>query len=129
MRKPKTFNQIFLKASRAAGMGSLMDATRLIQRTLLNPIASADFSPLFGATPVKARRPAANPSKPGAAAFADVEDVMVVDEPVSETPAPVTPRPPPGGIGLNELLGLMAARIEPSPSEQHAYDSAKWGGC
>ncbi len=99
MRKPKTFNQIFLKASRAAGMGSLMDATRLIQRTLLNPIASADFSPLFGATPVKARPPAANPSKPGAAAFADVEDVMVVDEPVSETPAPVTPRPRKAAFG------------------------------
>lgn len=47
MRRPKTLNQLFLKASRAVGMGSLMNATRLIQRTLLNPVAGPDFSPLF----------------------------------------------------------------------------------
>lgn len=93
MRRPKTLSQLFLKASRAVGAGSLMDATRLIQRTLLNPIASPDFSPFLRPAPARARRPAPKPAKPDAATFTDVEDIMVVDEPRTETEAPVTPRP------------------------------------
>lgn len=92
MRRPKTFSQLFLKAGRAAGIGSLMDATRLIQRTLLNPVAGADFSPLFRAPPAKPRR-APRPATPGAAAFADVEDVIVTEAPPNEEPvAPAAAR-------------------------------------
>ncbi len=93
MRRPKTLSQLFLKASRAAGVSSLMDATRLIQRTLLNPVSGPDFSPLFRPVPVRARRPSSRPAKPSPAIVEDVEDVMVIDEPVTETQAPVTPRP------------------------------------
>jgi poly(hydroxyalkanoate) depolymerase family esterase len=109
MRRPKTLNQLFLKASRAVGMGSLMSATRLIQRTLLNPVAGPDFSPLF--RPLKAtgklrravpRTPAA-PKAPAAATrsapapvaaaphekpTADVADVVV--EPIAARPRRAT---------------------------------------
>ncbi|MES2509198.1 MAG: PHB depolymerase family esterase [Pseudomonadota bacterium] len=105
MRRPKTLNQIFLKASRAMGMRGLLNATRVIQRTLLNPVAGPDFSPLFRplkaparlrrATPktAKAPRPSVRAASPPVAADpAPVEDLQVADAAVVAEPMVAKPR-------------------------------------
>jgi poly(hydroxyalkanoate) depolymerase family esterase len=98
MRRPKTFSQFFLKASRAAGMGGLINATKLIQRSLSNPVTTPDFGDLLRPfqsplqTPVKAPRSPARPSRPAAANEADITDVVENDKPVTPE-APSVPKP------------------------------------
>ncbi|MES2188674.1 MAG: PHB depolymerase family esterase [Pseudomonadota bacterium] len=95
MRRPKTFSQIFLKASRAAGMNSLMDATKLIQRVLLNPAAGPDFSPLlkpfrpFRAP--KARKPSPKPARPATATPVHAPAAEVAEAPIANPAATEAP--------------------------------------
>lgn len=56
--KPKSLSQAFLKATRLTGMGHLIDATKLIQRTLLSHVATPVFSP-SASSPAPLARPVA----------------------------------------------------------------------
>lgn len=93
MRRPKTLSQLFLKAGRAAGVGSLMDATRLIQRTLLNPVSGADFSPLFRAPVAKSRRAPTRTPAQAATVAPDIEEAIAREAaPAAEAGAPAATR-------------------------------------
>lgn len=93
MRRPKTFSQLFLKANWATGMGGLMDATKLIQRTLFNPVTAPGLNDLMRPlqSPAKVRRSGARAAQP-AAAKADIRDVVTGDLPLAAE-APVAPKP------------------------------------
>ncbi|MES2413062.1 MAG: PHB depolymerase family esterase [Pseudomonadota bacterium] len=98
MRRPKTLSQLWMKASRAVATGGLMDATRLIQRTLLNPVAGPDFSPLLRPLPVRTRRASSPTEAANAPATANAGDALAADAPAEQETA-IAPRPRKAAFG------------------------------
>ena len=82
----KSFRQSMLKATKLTGMGKLMDATRVIQRTL------------FGTTPQPTARPTAHgptPTSSSQRAEKSPPSVIILPSPHGYQPTPLaTPAPP-----------------------------------
>ena len=91
----KSFGQTMLKATRLTGMGKLLDATRLIQRTLVNaaPQIWPQSKPSVHPNTSRGPAPAANDPKVEPRGFEAPPEVIILPAPTG--PTAHTPTAPP----------------------------------